>query len=350
LGTPGFVLWGQREGSSHTHTHTHTQNPAQCRWRMLPSLSLPRCCIWPPRTAASRRGHPDAALSSRFVIRVRPADAANAALPGSTCTLCTMRHDHRIRPRLLCTPAHHSHIGYTMLDIEDGDAFPHILIENECLHVTRRLIWSFCTMRRASRPGVVLCVRWLLRPPPVVLGRSSPDGPRAHRLDRCCVDINRNAHSCAGRHSASCPRQAQEQAAFFRRFSGRRPNAHIARIARVPRAQLPNCRRAHATHVPMRNGIALLRSGRRLRRADIGRRMDAEGAGRERAAVAARGAPAFTPAVGSRAPGFSRRRAAGHWPTRERRDAVLYGTKSSLPALWRHRCRRRRTMTPAAGR
>ena len=178
-----------------------------------------------------------------------------------------------------------------MLDIEDGDAFPHILIENECLHVTRRLIWSFCTMRRASRPGVVLCVRWLLRPPPVVLGRSSPDGPRAHRLDRCCVDINRNAHSCAGRHSASCPRQAQEQAAFFRRFSGRRPNAHIARIARVPRAQLPNCRRAHATHVPMRNGIALLRSGRRLRRADIGRRMDAEGAGRERAAVAARGAP-----------------------------------------------------------
>ena len=188
-----------------------------------------------------------------------------------------MRHDHRIRPRLLCTPAHHSHIGYTMLDIEDGDAFPHILIENECLHVTRRLIWSFCTMRRASRPGVVLCVRWLLRPPPVVLGRSSPDGPRAHRLDQCCVDINRNAHSCAGRHSASCPRQAQEQAAFFRRFSGRRPNAHIARIARVPRAQLPNCRRAHATHVPMRNGIALLRSGRRLRRADIGRRMDAEG-------------------------------------------------------------------------
>ena len=159
-----------------------------------------------------------------------------------------------------------------MLDIEDGDAFPHILIENECLHVTRRLIWSFCTMRRASRPGVVLCVRWLLRPPPVVLGRSSPDGPRAHRLDQCCVDINRNAHSCAGRHSASCPRQAQEQAAFFRRFSGRRPNAHIARIARVPRAQLPNCRRAHATHVPMRNGIALLRSGRRLRRADIGRR------------------------------------------------------------------------------
>ena len=317
---------------------------------MLPSLSLPRCCIWPPRTAASRRGHPDAALSSRFVIRVRPADAANAALPGSTCTLCTMRHDHRIRPRLLCTPAHHSHNGYTMLDIEDGDAFPHILIENECLHVTRRLIWSFCTMRRASRPGVVLCVRWLLRPPPVVLGRSSPDGPRAHRLDRCCVDINRNAHSCAGRHSASCPRQAQEQAAFFRRFSGRRPNAHIARIARVPRAQLPNCRRAHATHVPMRNGIALLRSGRRLRRADIGRRMDAEGAGRERAAVAARGAPAFTPAVGSRAPGFSRRRAAGHWPTRERRDAVLYGTKSSLPALWRHRCRRWRTMTPAAGR
>ena len=132
-------------------------------------------------------------------------------------------------------------------------------------------------MRRASRPGVVLCVRWLLRPPPVVLGRSSPDGPRAHRLDRCCVDINCNAHSCAGRHSASCPRQAQEQAAFFRRFSGRRPNAHIARIARVPRAQLPNCRRAHATHVPMRNGIALLRSGRRLRRADIGRRMDAEG-------------------------------------------------------------------------
>ena len=111
------------------------------------------------------------------------------------------------------------------------------------------------------------CVRWLLRPPPVVLGRSSPDGPRAHRLDRCCVDINCNAHSCAGRHSASCPRQAQEQAAFFRRFSGRRPNAHIARIARVPRAQLPNCRRAHATHVPMRNGIALLRSGRRLRRA-----------------------------------------------------------------------------------
>ena len=224
---------------------------------MLPSLSLPRCCIWPPRTAASRRGHPDAALSSRFVIRVRPADAANAALPGSTCTLCTMRHDHRIRPRLLCTPAHHSHIGYTMLDIEDGDAFPHILIENECLHVTRRLIWSFCTMRRASRPGVVLCVRWLLRPPPVVLGRSSPDGPRAHRLDQCCVDINRNAHSCAGRHSASCPRQAQEQAAFFRRFSGRRPNAHIARIARVPRAPLPNCR-AHATHVPMRNGIAVL--------------------------------------------------------------------------------------------
>ena len=224
---------------------------------MLPSLSLSRCCIWPPRTAASRRGHPDAALSSRFVIRVRPADAANAALPGSTCTLCTMRHDHRIRPRLLCTPAHHSHNGYTMLDIEDGDAFPHILIENECLHVTRRLIWSFCTMRRASRPGVVLCVRWLLRPPPVVLGRSSPDGPRAHRLDQCCVDINRNAHSCAGRHSASCPRQAQEQAAFFRRFSGRRPNAHIARIARVPRAQLPNCRRAHATHVPMRNGIAL---------------------------------------------------------------------------------------------
>ena len=205
-------------------------------------------------------------------------------------------------------------------------------------------------MRRASRPGVVLCVRWLLRPPPVVLGRSSPDGPRAHRLDRCCVDINRNAHSCAGRHSASCPRQAQEQAAFFRRLSGRRPNAHIARIARVPRAQLPNCRRAHATHVPMRNGIALLRSGRRLRRADIGRRMDAEGAGRERAAVAACGAPAFTPAVGSRAPGFSRRRAAGHWPTRERRDAVLYGTKSSLPALWRHRCRRRRTMAPAEGR
>ena len=46
-----------------------------------------------------------------------------------------------------------------MLDIEDGDAFPHILIENECLHVTRRLIWSFCTMRRASRTGVVLCER-----------------------------------------------------------------------------------------------------------------------------------------------------------------------------------------------
>ena len=178
-------------GTSFAGDVGHTHTPAQCRWRMLPSLSLPRCCIWPPRTAASRRGHPDAALSSRFVIRVRPADAANAALPGSTCTLCTMRHDHRIRPRLLCTPAHHSHNGYTMLDIEDGDAFPHILIENECLHVTRRLIWSFCTMRRASRPGVVLCVRWLLRPPPVVLGRSSPDGPRAHRLDRCCVDINR---------------------------------------------------------------------------------------------------------------------------------------------------------------
>ena len=206
---------------------------------MLPSLSLPRCCIWPPRTAASRRGHPDAALSSRFVIRVRPADAANAALPGSTCTLCTMRHDHRIRPRLLCTPAHHSHIGYTMLDIEDGDAFPHILIENECLHVTRRLIWSFCTMRRASRPGVVLCVRWLLRPPPVVLGRSSPDGPRAHRLDRCCVDINRNAHSCAGRHSASCPRQAQEQAAFFRRFSGRHRRGRHAPCLAAERVEPP---------------------------------------------------------------------------------------------------------------
>ena len=224
------------------HTHTHKTNPAQCRSRMLPSLSLPRCCIWPPRTAASRRGHPDAALSSRFVIRVRPADAANAALPGSTCTLCTMRHDHRIRPRLLCTPAHHSHNGYTMLDIEDGDAFPHILIENECLHVTRRLIWSFCTMRRASRPGVVLCVRWLLRPPPVVLGRSSPDGPRAHRLDQCCVDINRNAHSCAGRQFGIMPAAGAGAGSIFRRFSGcrARPDSRIARVARAPHAQLPD--------------------------------------------------------------------------------------------------------------
>ena len=40
--------------------------------------------------------------------------------------------------------------------------------------------------------------------------------------------------------------------------------------------------------------------------------MEAEGTGREQAAVAARGAPAITPAVGSRAPGSPR----GHWPTR----------------------------------
>ena len=142
---------------------------------MLPSLSLPRCCIWPPRTAASRRGHPDAALSSRFVIRVRPADAANAALPGSTCTLCTMRHDHRIRPRLLCTPAHHSHNGYTMLDIEDGDAFPHILPgHNWCTAAPCTMAWFIgiamhLHLGASQLPGTVLhraprCIRPLRHP------------------------------------------------------------------------------------------------------------------------------------------------------------------------------------------
>ena len=57
----------------------------------------------------------------------------------------------------------------------------------------------------------------------------------------------------------------------------------------------------------------------------------------ERAAVAARGhwptrERRDSAQVRSRA---SPRSGGGHWPTRERLDAVLYGTKSGLPALWR---------------
>ena len=63
--------------------------------------------------------------------------------------------------------------------------------------------------------------------------------------------------------------------------------------------------------------------------AGSGRLMEAKGTGRERAAVAARGAPAITPAVGSRAPGSPR----GHWPTRV--DSTARKRAVGNPALWR---------------
>ena len=63
------------------HIHTHKTNPAQCRSRMLPSLSLPRCCIWPPHVRQMKRALCPSIRESRYLteryplVRTRPRES-----------------------------------------------------------------------------------------------------------------------------------------------------------------------------------------------------------------------------------------------------------------------------------
>ena len=119
---------------THTHTHTnqiprnaggacchHSRCHAAASGRRAPLLHVAATRTPRPRAAPSSASDLSMLPMLHFLARhVHSAPCVMIIISGLVC--CALRPDH-------------SQIGHTMLGIEDGDAFPRVLIKNEHLHV-----------------------------------------------------------------------------------------------------------------------------------------------------------------------------------------------------------------------